>query len=146
MIQYLVMLLCYKKSCMYKITQRHLCSRFCTHCRLKSSSSPGWWHRRIITVFTWPASDTDCFAAMVTLIVQVHWSYRSEDRSINQLWVTFWSRLVWLPDRQTDWPPGGTGTQHTGLGPVTSTRQRRSYWQKTYTNTIWVEEWGHWVF
>ena len=58
---------------------------------------------------------------MVTLIVQVLWSYRQEDRSINQLWVTFWSRLVWLPDRHTDWPPGGRGQQTALAGSSQST-------------------------
>ena len=69
------------------------------------------------------SSHWHCFVAQVTLIVQVLWSYRPEDRSINQLWVTFWSRLVWLPDRQTDWPPGGTRGHNTLPWPVGDSHQ-----------------------
>ena len=77
---------------------------------------------------------------MVTLIVQVLWSYRQEDRSINQLWVTFWSRLVWLPDRHTDWPPGGRG-QHTALAGTSQLTQPLHWSEAELVNNkskLWI--------
>ena len=91
------------------------------------------------------SSHWHCFVALVTLIVQVLWSYRPENRSINQLWVTFWSRLVWLPDRQTDWPPGGTRGHNTLPWPVGASHQHSHMADAELSpaNMDWVLSWGH---